>query len=412
MGMLSNDFPIAPSNELSEEGQSMPYMPSPPTHEPSPTKATRIAIAEQQEVETTNVQLDTQEESAMSKFDFAFGSKSGSAVPAFEFETPTKAKFTQAETPPPSGPADLTAISEFLLGAATSSLSPEEETPSEEPKRVPLQEKVAKAINVSLSNRVVPSPYEFGSREKKLSSPFEFEVPIKLQPSSKINDSTARPPVLFECTLPEEIESKTSSDAIASTSLKQLEESDLQFPIPNNEPISNKINDTRVRPTTPPPKNEESFGYANITPNSIRYATYLPARQQHGLVTPPETPEMLIRSLSKPMGGSGYFRDELPRETGSPVPKVVRKPLPSTPPARVDEIRQEREEECESGAVQGTADCRCEEVEAEVRTGFLARLRFKGVKEKVKDQLKVARKSILRRKENGSPSSSNGLVLE
>lgn len=124
---------------------------------------------------------------------------------------------------------------------------------------------------------------------------------------------------------------------------------------------------------------------------------------------------MLMRSLNKPMGGPSYFRDVSPRKTDSPVPTVVRKPLPTLSSARADAIEEERHDVCRgcgSRTGAGMGHCRCEEAEVEVRTGWLARLRFKGVKEKVKDQLKVARRNILRRKESGSPGSTNGVVLE
>ncbi|RFU35124.1 hypothetical protein B7463_g1198, partial [Scytalidium lignicola] len=44
-------------------------------------------------------------------------------------------------------------------------------------------------------------------------------------------------------------------------------------------------------PPITPLNKPESFGHAVITPTSIKYKTYLPSKQIHGLITPPETPE-------------------------------------------------------------------------------------------------------------------------
>lgn len=387
--ILPDDVPATQNKEPSvAEGKkaahpfSMPYMPSPPTHEPSSRTEPRIAIAEQLEIGT-----DTSDDSdtiTMSKFAFAFGSKSASTVPAFQFETPTKAKVTQVEAAPASGSQNVPAFSR-LFGTSnlpTAPISEARKVP-EEPKRIPLQEKAAKPMNVALSNKSGPSTYEFGSQDKALSSALEFEAPLKPH-QPHINDSTARP-APFKVTQPEDKNSKTRLTSTQPSN--QPEESDLSPPSPAND----ETNNISARPTTPPPK-EESFGYANITPNSTRYTTYLPARQQYGLVTPPETPEMLVRALEKPMGYSGYFRDESPRESGSPVPRVARKPLPASPPPLVDGEGEGRGEvciSCGSRAGLGVDECRCGEEgeDMEVRAGCLARFGLKRLKEKVKGRV-------------------------
>jgi hypothetical protein len=422
--ILPADFATVPNTELSVREEKkvagpfgMPKMPSPPTHEPSPTKAPRTAITKQQEIETTTGCLNNHESIPTSKFAFAFGSKSGN-TPPFEFETPTKAKTAHAEHPRPRGLVNVTAYSGSNFGGLISLIAPvsEKEKPSEESKRIPLQEKVTMPLSVVFSTNTMPSAYEFGSREKKLSSPFEFEIPLKLQQSSKLNYSTARPAALFEVTPPEDNDIRISSDARAfALPSKQPEESGLRSSAPTNDPQPpfNKANDIPARPTTP--QNLESFGYANITPNSTRYTAYLPARQQHGLVTPPETPEFLIRALSKPRKDSGHFRNGLPREASSPVPKVVRKPLPSSPPAKADDGGEERKELfaiCGGMAGQDVGDYRSGNVEAEVRTGCIARFTLRRVKEKVKGKLKAATRSISREKGDGSPGSSKGIALE
>jgi hypothetical protein len=108
------------------------------------------------------------------------------------------------------------------------------------------------------------------------------------------------------------------------------------------------------RTVTPPPKLEESFGYANITPSSTRYTTYLPAQQLHGLLTPPETPEKIRRSTS-PLRDLDYFNTPLPEISFSPSPlKLARKPLPMTKAQEID-VHVEKEYEVELCAACGKA---------------------------------------------------------
>jgi hypothetical protein len=108
------------------------------------------------------------------------------------------------------------------------------------------------------------------------------------------------------------------------------------------------------RPVTPPSKVEESFGYANITPSSTRYTTYLPAKQLHGLLTPPETPEKIRRSTS-PLRELDYFNTPLPEISFSPSPlKLARKPLPKTKTQEID-VHVEKEYEVELCAACGKA---------------------------------------------------------
>jgi hypothetical protein len=108
------------------------------------------------------------------------------------------------------------------------------------------------------------------------------------------------------------------------------------------------------RPITPPSRLEESFGHANITPSSTRYTTYLPAKQLHGLVTPPETPEKIRRSTS-PLQELDYFNTPLPEISFSPSPlKLARKPLPKTKTQEID-VHVEKEYEVELCAACGKA---------------------------------------------------------
>jgi hypothetical protein len=421
MAILPDDVPATQNKEpsVAEKEKAahsfdMPYMPSPPTHEPSSrTKEPRIAIAEQLEIGTYT--SDDSDTITMSKFASAFGSKSVSTVPAFQFETPTKAKVTQAEAAPDLGSQNVPAFSglSVSLNLPAAPISEARKVP-EEPKRIPLQEKAAKPMNVALSNKSRPSTYELGSQDKALSSAFESEASLKPH-QPRINDSAARP-ALLKVTQPEDKNLKTRLTSTQPSN--QLEELDLSPPPPAND----ETNNISTRPTTPPPK-EESFGYANITPSSTRYTTYLPARQQYGLVTPPETPEMLVRVLGKTMGYSDYFRDESPRESGSPVPRVARKPLLASPPPLVDGEGEERGEGCVSRGSRaglGVDECSCEEGsgDVEVRAGCLSRFWLKRLKERVKERVPrrkgkdfTIQVSALHSGEGGG-SHSSGLYIE
>jgi len=112
---------------------------------------------------------------------------------------------------------------------------------------------------------------------------------------------------------------------------------------------------------------------------------------------------MMVQALSKRMGESGYFRDDAPRESGSPAPRVSMRPLAPSPPARLDE---EGEGEvcpmCRSRADQNAKQCRCREKgdEAEVETGCLTRFGFRRLMEKVEGKLKAAKGKVPGRKGN------------
>jgi hypothetical protein len=84
------------------------------------------------------------------------------------------------------------------------------------------------------------------------------------------------------------------------------------------------------RPVTPPPKLKEAFGDANTTPSSSFYTTYLPAQQLHSLLTAPEAPEKIRRSIP-PLQDLDYFNEPLPGISFSPSPlQLARKPLLKT----------------------------------------------------------------------------------
>ncbi len=81
--------------------------------------------------------------------------------------------------------------------------------------------------------------------------------------------------------------------------------------------------------TSTPPKKQEHFGYAYVTPSPTRYKTHLPAQRQFGLNTPPETPEEIFMPLSVPSRGRNYSIPKL--APSSPPTPVLRKSFPVSP---------------------------------------------------------------------------------
>jgi hypothetical protein len=165
------------------------------------------------------------------------------------------------------------------------------------------------------------------------------------------------------------------------------------------------------------PNDEDHYGYANVTPNSTRYATYLPARQRHGLITPPETPENTMGVLSQVTKDADYFRDEERGEAESPMPKVTRKPVPQLPEPRVEDEEPEQNDECAACGkklVQGVGNCECAEgyeEKDEVKSGCLQRFGLRRLKEMIGGKVKAVRGRIAKNNE-GSPISSDGVVQE
>ncbi|KAH8791893.1 hypothetical protein BGZ57DRAFT_991362 [Hyaloscypha finlandica] len=406
-GVSSGKFSSEEENELSVREMmrpELPYMLPPLTHdEPSsPTQNHRIAIAEQQE--TGSATATDLKASSMAKFALKFGPGSAGQVP-FLFETPIKFKATHGEIPSSSGTTSFTAFSDssFSMLTTSTSTTPEKETPKA-PERIPLKEKVVKPINKALLTNSGSSTYEFGSGGEKQ---FQFEAPITPRKSSVLNHSSTHSGYLFK------LAPSDGNQEAASTSSQPSERSelpDIASPAPINEPYAN---DFVAQPITSPRNNEESFGYANVTPNSTRYTTYLPARQQYGLITPPETPEMLMGALTKPMGGAGYFRDERSREDGSPNPRITRKPLPRSPPPQLEAEGEGPAGICaacgrECG--QEAGDCNCGEGcddEVGSRAGCLERFGFWRLKQRVVGRLAVVRGRISRTNGNEILRSSN-----
>jgi hypothetical protein len=417
-GVAPGYLSSAPNDELSvREGKrpelvvpGVPYMPSPPTHEPgSPVMPPRIAITEQQE--TGSSTSFTPETSTLSKFAFAFGSKTTSPLLSFQLETPTKIKNTKERNPPTPDTTSSTVFSGFDFDTTTPSTSPmPRKAADEDAERIPLKEKEARPLNLALSNRCRTSRYEFGSGGE---NKFEFEAPITPKKLSIPNNSATHSSLLFQFTPPENNEPTTQNTSTQPSG--RPEQSDLSHPALLRDTQPNNIT---AQPLTPPRNNEDSFGYANVTPNSTRYTTYLPARQQYGLITPPETPEMLMGALNKPASDPSYFREDRMREAGSPVPKITRKALPGSPPPKIERGGDEGAEACPCCGKregQGVESCGCAETyeeEVEVRSGCLERFGFRRLKEKTKVMLKVGRESNQRREKKGSPDHNNVISSE
>lgn len=151
------------------------------------------------------------------------------------------------------------------------------------------------------------------------------------------------------------------------------------------------------QPATPPPRSPEIFGYATLTPSPTRYKTYLPARQQHGLMTPPETPDTSLRAhkSSTPQARSGdYFdRPELPM-TPTPKGRVARKPLPIVlaPTANVEYpmLQDLAVVVEEAAAARDTAPFEYER-EDRVRAGCLSRMGLDMVKARITGRIRNLR---------------------
>jgi hypothetical protein len=275
-------------------------------------------------------------------------------------------------------------------------------------KRIPLKEKAAKPLNVALSAKAGTSTtYKFGSGDEKK---FEFEASITPKKFSIASNLRAHSAHHFQLAPLEETGPVMLNTPIQST--EQAERSDTSSTTTINSGWDSK--DTPAQMSTSLQNVEDPYGYANVTPNSTRYATYLPARQRHGLITPPETPENMIGVLSKI--DADYFRDEERREAGSPMSKVTRKPLPQLPAPRIEDEAPEQNHGCAACGkklVQGVGDCECAEgyeEELEVKSGCLQRFGLRRLKEMVGGKVKAVRGRITKKEE--SPTSSDGVLQE
>ncbi|KAG4432614.1 hypothetical protein IFR05_011910 [Cadophora sp. M221] len=178
-------------------------------------------------------------------------------------------------------------------------------------KRIALKEK-SKNNNIANSKNVPSeSMFEFGAMRSP--PPFSFEIPE--HPPASFVEASSDPEVSSTLTSHVDQETKAKPDPDIAPSCQ------ISSPFREQTPEHSTL------------VQSESFGYAVVTPPSTRYKTYLPARQQHGLMTPPETPENMAvarkRSLPLPPPKIGdFFANHSTPTPSAPAPKLARKPVP------------------------------------------------------------------------------------
>ena len=265
------------------------------------------------------------------------------------------------------------------------------------------------------------SAFEFNTQYKIPSKSFEFTTPTKLsyamrlpEKSSTIwDDFNARAEKGFgkefrstEISAPPTL---VTTALVSSTPDPFAPKEKLESP---TEPPKTPIKTTPIWwnfcPTVPvaPPgpiqeniyDTEESYGYAIVTPTSMRYKTYLPAKQQHGLMTPPETPEER----------RDIHQDPFLAFTPSPSPAIaiLRKPLPNLP---TPQTRDGDPGMCEACGI-GEDECRCDEDSGmeNVRASCLHSLRLRRLQKRVVRKLGAVQGRISRviRRESDSPTTT------
>ena len=190
--------------------------------------------------------------------------------------------------------------------------------------------------------------FEFGIQYTTPSKSFDFDIPSKRsypmrlaeRPSSIWDDSNI---CSQDLPSPDPVD-RLNDDKVEGSPepIGQIEQTTVSDAVAETLPIGLKqdsvtANETPSIESLPPrtpirrSSEEESFGYALITPPSSRYKTYLPARQQHGLLTPPETPEMqrTIQNGGTPSMRDTYsFDSPVPEISRHASPRIARKPLP------------------------------------------------------------------------------------
>jgi hypothetical protein len=137
-------------------------------------------------------------------------------------------------------------------------------------------------------------------------------------PQSELVMTTPSTPVLED----------NQSNLAITTPSRPASEPDLEIPsTPSN------------RPSTPmsEPESEPAYGYALITPPK-RYSAYLPSapRYQHGLATPPDTPDnaqflQILQDLGRRSKTRAPSPSPSPSPRGNGGVKAVEKPLPEIP---------------------------------------------------------------------------------
>ena len=239
-------------------------------------------------------------------------------------------------------------------------------------KRVALKDKSA-VMNKNMASRTSTSSatetlFAFGATTSH--SSFTFEAP--------------KQPHIDTCTITE------ASSEIPDPSEEANKQEVSRESITSSQPTT--IQDNEVSESSSITRSE-SFGYAVVTPPSTRYKTYLPARQQHGLMTPPETPETILAGdkssspLPPPKIGD-YFANDSDHSASSP--RITRKPLPALRSLDMLEGNENREP---ANMIAGDAET------SEVKSGCLSRFGFGRLRGKVARDLghmkaKISRSTI------------------
>ena len=240
-------------------------------------------------------------------------------------------------------------------------------------KRVALKDKSA-AINKNMTSRTSASSatettFAFGATTSH--SSFIFEAP--------------KQPHVETCKITEVSSSETPDHLEEATKQEVSLGSITSFQTTNLH-----VNEASEPSTT---TRSKSFGTAVVTPPSTRYKTYLPARQQHGLMTPPESPETILSGhkssspLPPPKIGDYFANDP---DLSASTRKITRKPLPALHSPDMIEGSGNREPANMIASNSGTS---------EVKSGCLSRFGLGRLREKVARDLghmkaKVSRSTI------------------
>jgi hypothetical protein len=343
--------PLFPKQENAPEGEADKS----PT--PSPTK--KSALADDGHGASSSIKTTTLESSLRGHLAFEFGAKSEQTKQDFVFENVAKVEMKTLNSQVTSRlvTEQALAFSGFNFGPQAVTEGVVRPTLLEAPSFPRITENLPVKDSGTLGQEdaqlfeVPPTNNKFGCCvTQKSENDDTLPSPCRdISPETKVIEEMEHPERTEPLDIPKPIVPTTAiKDGKALLLEKELA----------HAPIKVK------RPVTPPSKLEESFGYANITPSSTRYTTYLPAQQLHGLLTPPETPEKIRRSTS-PLRGLDYFNTPLPEISFSPSPiKLARKPLPKTKTQEID-VYPEKEYEvelctaCGKARAPGASPCFC-----------------------------------------------------
>lgn len=356
-------------------------LPSPPQHKPglSLPKGTPLTLQgrntqqrreEEAAISPTKLANFTTEQDTLTvtkassfsrtkKANFAvkFGSQDKSEFKSFEFELPTT-----PSKPPPS------------IGTSTTKITTNHPS-SSSPKANPQLPGFDFAYNANSASLILGSEeppavvdgdpaessqqlpvFEFGVQYTTPPKTFDFDIPSKHsypmrlaeRPSSIWENNDIGPKERYSARpgnrvddekldfseSTQQVEQEAISEALVETAPIRLEEDPIT---PNDIP-----NIECLLPQTPVCKrkeetDEEPFGYAIVTPSSSSYKTYLPARQQHGLLTPPETPETqrhLCNKSTTSARATDFFDSPVSRISSNDSSTIARKPLPNLKDSR------------------------------------------------------------------------------